>query len=460
MIPVATADPSRGHSATAAAAPATRTNLRGVLIAAVVLVLLGLVLVLDVAAVVPWQSLQVAAKLRGAPSSVQGQGNHSSSPATYHQAQELQQQHHQQQQEHQQQQHLLEVRQQHEQQAQALSTLQQAQQQVQAGVQKLEQHYEHLSKSLAAATTRNSSSATPGSATPGPAQQQQQQQQQHGNVTAQGVVCTVLRNEARYIPEWVAFHLIMGATKVVIYDDNSTDGIQEAAAPFGERLVIVDMKGVQGVPGDTSVHRMNARQNWAFNHCKATHAPPNGTGWLGIWDVDEFVFPCMRSSLQLQGMNLIWDAYNASTEAGADGHALHCSLFGQNHNDTPQGNDALVLVNNIRRAPDSRSEPAAAPKAWEAVAEGCNKCGCCQVTSRKTIYNLNMFKSTEEARAKATANLNDHYTKVVNTTDSKKHLTMLVDTLIWQYLPDMVQMLQQKGFHYKLPDIPMLVARE
>ncbi|WIA34962.1 hypothetical protein OEZ86_013243 [Tetradesmus obliquus] len=328
-------------------------------------------------------------------------------------------------------------------------------------------------------------------ATSGPAQHQQQQ---HGNTTVQGVVCTVLRNEARYIPEWVAFHLIMGATKVVIYDDNSTDGIQEAAAPFGERLVIVDMKSVQGVPGDASVHRMNARQNWAFNHCKATHAPPNGTGWLGIWDVDEFVFPCMRPSPQLQGRNLIWDAYNASTKAGADGHALHCSLFGQNHNDTPQGNDTLVLVNNIRRAPDSRSEPAAAPKAWEAVAEGCNKCGCCQVTSRKTIYNLNtvgkrslgthgpfneavidnswqkplaglccnhyQFKSTEEARAKATANLNDHYTKVVNTTDSKKHLTMLVDTLIWQYLPDMVQMLQQKGFHYKLPDVPMLVARD
>jgi hypothetical protein len=128
--------------------------------------------------------------------------------------------------------------------------------------------------------------------------------------------------------------------------------------------------------------------DWAFNHCKSTHAPANGTGWFGIWDVDEFVYPCMRPGRQLQGRNLIWEAYNASTKAGADGHALHCSLFGQNHNDTAQGNDTLVLVNNIRRAPDSRSEPAAAPKAWEAVAEGCNKCGCCQVTSRKTIYNV------------------------------------------------------------------------
>jgi hypothetical protein len=44
----------------------------------------------------------------------------------------------------------------------------------------------------------------------------QQQQQQ-----PTGVICTVLRNEARYVPEWVAFHLLMGATTIVIYDDNS-----------------------------------------------------------------------------------------------------------------------------------------------------------------------------------------------------------------------------------------------
>jgi hypothetical protein len=29
---------------------------------------------------------------------------------------------------------------------------------------------------------------------------------------------------------------------------------------------------------------------------------------------------------------------------------------------------------------------------------------------------------------------------------------MLVDTLVWQYVPDLLQLLQQKGFAYKVPE--------
>jgi hypothetical protein len=100
----------------------------------------------------------------------------------------------------------------------------------------------------------------------------------------------------------------------------------------------------------------------------------------------------MRPGVQLQGKNILWDAYRSSTKAGADAHALRCSLFGQNHDDKPQGNDTLVLLNNIRRAVDGLTEPVAAPKAWEAVAPGCNQCGCCQIESRKTIYNISRVR--------------------------------------------------------------------
>jgi hypothetical protein len=55
-------------------------------------------------------------------------------------------------------------------------------------------------------------------------------------------------------------------------------------------------------------------------------------------------------------------------------------------------------------------------------------------------------------RQKASANLNDHYTKVSSTPDAKKHLTMLFETLVWQYVPDLLQLLQQKGFAYKVPE--------
>jgi hypothetical protein len=135
----------------------------------------------------------------------------------------------------------------------------------------------------------------------------------------------------------------------------------------------------------------------AFNHCKQHHAPSNASGWLGIWDVDEFVFPCMRPSVRLQDSNILWNAYTASTKAGADGHELRCSLFGQNLKDAPQGDGELVLLNNIRRAPDGLTEPVAAPKAWEAVEDGCNKCGgCCQTNGRKTMYNISRVSALHQ----------------------------------------------------------------
>jgi hypothetical protein len=159
------------------------------------------------------------------------------------------------------------LKQQYQQQLLTLSTLQTAQLQLQASVQALRS--QQLSGQLAAdeqasfveqvqLLSRNTS-------TQGLQQQQQQQQQQsrRRNTTQphQGIICTVLRNEARYVPEWVAFHLLMGATKVVIYDDNSTDSLRDAAAAFGDSVVVVDMlKDVKGVPGDNAVHRVSGRQ--------------------------------------------------------------------------------------------------------------------------------------------------------------------------------------------------------
>jgi hypothetical protein len=105
----------------------------------------------------------------------------------------------------------------------------------------------------------------------------------------------------------------------------------------------------------------------------------------------------MRPGVQLQGKNILWDAYRSSTKAGADAHALRCSLFGQNHDDKPQGNDTLVLLNNIRRAADGLTEPVAAPKAWEAASAGCSQCGCCNTEARKTIYDISRVSGFSSA---------------------------------------------------------------
>lgn len=238
-------------------------------------------------------------------------------------------------------------------------------------------------------------------------------------------------------------------------------------------------------------HRVAGRQGWAYDHCKKHYANGSFTGWFGIWDVDEFVYPCRRPAQKLEG-NILWDAWMKSTKAGAHGHQMRCTLFGVNYEDKPQPPGQLVLTNNIRRAPDPITEGIAAGKSWEAVKAGCDKCGCCQVHGTKTIYNISavrkldfgphhphtkeavldyswekpfnglccnhyQFKSTNESLAKSSANLNTHYDNVAKTEDAKKHLTMLPDHLIWQYLPDMMQLLQAKGLMYEIPPVKQLI---
>jgi hypothetical protein len=162
-------------------------------------------------------------------------------------------QHHQQLQE-----QLQQLKKQHEQQISTLSAVQQAQLQVKAGVQQLQQLYGQLGKTPAADKPQDNDISAQQTASTGGLQQQ------HWRSTTEqptGVICTVLRNEARYVPEWVAFHLLMGATKIVIYDDNSTDSLGKAVAAFGDSVVIVDLyQDVTGVPGDGGVHRVHGRQ--------------------------------------------------------------------------------------------------------------------------------------------------------------------------------------------------------
>lgn len=332
--------------------------------------------------------------------------------------------------------------------------------------------------------------STPPNATQQGAAQVQQTNQ--GNTT-KGIICTVMRNEAKYVVEWVAFHLIVGASKIVIYDDSSTDGLAAAVAPFGDAVHVIRIKaGVNGVPSDLGSHRAGHRQDWSFEHCKKHYANEGFVGWFGIWDVDEFVFPCRRPAMKLQG-NPLWDAWTNTTKPGSDGHLLRCTLFGVNSQDKQQPPGQLVLINNVRRAPDPVTEALAAARTWEAVKEGCDKCGCCQVSGAKTIYNISkvvnlslsthtahnavidaswgkpydglccnhyQFKSTDESLEKATANLNSHYEKVAKTEDAKKHLTMVPDHLIWQYLPDLLQLLQAKGIKYDVPPIKEILSTE
>lgn len=61
------------------------------------------------------------------------------------------------------------------------------------------------------------------------------------------------------------------------------------------------------------------------------------------------------------------------------------------------------------------------------------------------------FKSTKELLSKSEVNLNKQFEKVGTTTDAIKYLTLIQDTVIWQYLPDMLGLMQSRGIQVDIP---------
>jgi hypothetical protein len=81
------------------------------------------------------------------------------------------------------------------------------------------------------------------------------------------VICTMIRNEARYISHWLDFHLnLVGFDRVYLYDDNSTDNLIDVIKPYVKRNQVVR------IPVDWPTERLHKHaqshvQMEVFNMC-------------------------------------------------------------------------------------------------------------------------------------------------------------------------------------------------
>jgi hypothetical protein len=97
--------------------------------------------------------------------------------------------------------------------------------------------------------------------------------------------CTIYRDAASYLAEWVEFHRLFGVERFFLYDNGSADDHRDVLAPYlDEGIVIVHdwsmpFIGRRGRPG--------ALQS-AFDHCLATHR--ENSRWIAFLDLDEFLF--------------------------------------------------------------------------------------------------------------------------------------------------------------------------
>ncbi len=58
-------------------------------------------------------------------------------------------------------------------------------------------------------------------------------------------VCAIIRDEILYIHEWIAFHILQGVSKFLLYDDGSVDGTKEAIGSMSQNadISLIDWSG-------------------------------------------------------------------------------------------------------------------------------------------------------------------------------------------------------------------------
>jgi hypothetical protein len=91
-------------------------------------------------------------------------------------------------------------------------------------------------------------------------------------------VCAIYRNEAAHLREWIEFHRIVGAERIFLYDNGSSDEHFEVLAPYLEDGTVV----VYDWPS------RDRPQEPAYDDCLARHGPESR--WIAFIDLDEYLF--------------------------------------------------------------------------------------------------------------------------------------------------------------------------
>ena len=89
-------------------------------------------------------------------------------------------------------------------------------------------------------------------------------------------ICTRIKNEGRFLPEFVAHHVLLGFEQVYLYDNNSIDEPAKVLAPFLDRQLVTIVPWPE-VPAAPSCYR----------HFFDTFE--GAAQWVGFIDADEFI---------------------------------------------------------------------------------------------------------------------------------------------------------------------------
>ncbi|MBU4569900.1 MAG: glycosyltransferase family 92 protein [Desulfomicrobium sp.] len=122
-------------------------------------------------------------------------------------------------------------------------------------------------------------------------------------------VCCIAKDEHPFIREWINHHLLVGAEKIIIFDNGSSPGLRDSVREYVEHG-FVDLFEIQG----------KEQQIIAYDCCLREYE--GKTKWIAFIDVDEFLIPKKYTDVRMiltdyedfGGLGVHW------VEFGSSGH--------------------------------------------------------------------------------------------------------------------------------------------
>jgi hypothetical protein len=172
-------------------------------------------------------------------------------------------------------------------------------------------------------------------------------------------IAAILRNEERHVAEWAAFHFLSGVRHFLIYDDASTDAtvaILRTVLPPDALTVLPWAQRLKDVALERELHN----QALAYAHAASNFG--GAFRWMAFIDVDEFLVPVGRDSIE-EALSGLVACRNVS---------LPWHMFGPGGNaEPPLGG---TVRNFLRRAADPMTDLRGV-RAFKCIVDPCHLTG-------------------------------------------------------------------------------------
>lgn len=138
------------------------------------------------------------------------------------------------------------------------------------------------------------------------------------------LLCAIVKNENKYLEEWINHHKNLGFDKILLYDNNLLSG--EKVITNDDFVQVINYRGKHiTIPNNGTAHKLKFRggiQEQAYNDCYFNHA--SEYDWIAYIDIDEYLF--------LDGNLKINEFLSQEKFKNVDAIQINWEIYGDNGN--------------------------------------------------------------------------------------------------------------------------------